>query len=417
MTPTSPSPPRSARKAPPPSPRATAVGRITRRRAYAQGRRRHRARDRRGAQARPSMRRKCPASSRWRPPTRACSTRARSACARSTRPGHDARHRLPHRLDDQGDHLGRGDAARRAGQAQARRARCPTSTRRSARPRCWRASTLRRAEAAPGEAADHPAPPADAHRRASATSSGTRTSVRYVKASGMPLDAPPARSRRSACRWCSIRATSGSTASTSTGSGRLVESISGQPLDVYFRDKIFAPLGMKDSGYVTSAEQRARQARVHTRQPDGSARAPAAGDAPFTPGVLVGRRPAVLDGARLPHVPADAAARRQPSTARGCSKPETVALMGTEPHRRHPVRHHEDESPARSNDVDLFPGAPDPLGPRLHAEHGARAERPQRRHGELGRASSTPTTGSIRRKRVTGLIMTQILPFADTTRP
>jgi CubicO group peptidase (beta-lactamase class C family) len=30
--------------------------------------------------------------------------------------------------------------------------------------------------------------------------------------------------------------------------GRLVEATSGQPLDVYFRDKIFAPLGMNDSG-------------------------------------------------------------------------------------------------------------------------------------------------------------------------
>src|SRR5207244_703237 len=43
--------------------------------------------------------------------------------------------------------------------------------------------------------------------------------------------------------------------------GRLVEALSGQPLDVYFREKIFAPLGMKDSGYAVSAEQRARQAR------------------------------------------------------------------------------------------------------------------------------------------------------------
>ena len=52
--------------------------------------------------------------------------------------------------------------------------------------------------------------------------------------------------------------------------GRLVESVSGQALDAYFRDKIFAPLGMKDSGYVTSDEQRARQSRVHQRQPDGT---------------------------------------------------------------------------------------------------------------------------------------------------
>ena len=52
--------------------------------------------------------------------------------------------------------------------------------------------------------------------------------------------------------------------------GRLVEAISGQTLDAYFRDKIFVPLGMQDSGYVTSDEQRARQARVHQRQADGT---------------------------------------------------------------------------------------------------------------------------------------------------
>ena len=51
--------------------------------------------------------------------------------------------------------------------------------------------------------------------------------------------------------------------------GRLVEATSGQPLDAYFRDKIFAPLGMKDSGYQPTAEQRTRQARLYTRQPDG----------------------------------------------------------------------------------------------------------------------------------------------------
>ena len=52
--------------------------------------------------------------------------------------------------------------------------------------------------------------------------------------------------------------------------GRVVEAASGQTLDAYFRDKIFAPLGMKDSGYVVSAEQRARQGRVHQRQADGT---------------------------------------------------------------------------------------------------------------------------------------------------
>src|SRR3989441_4006835 len=52
--------------------------------------------------------------------------------------------------------------------------------------------------------------------------------------------------------------------------GRLIETVGGLALEDHFREKIFGPLGMKDSGYVTSQEQRARQARVHARQPDGS---------------------------------------------------------------------------------------------------------------------------------------------------
>jgi CubicO group peptidase (beta-lactamase class C family) len=52
--------------------------------------------------------------------------------------------------------------------------------------------------------------------------------------------------------------------------GRLVEAMSGQTLDVYLREKIFAPLGMKDTGYVASDEQRTRQAVLHLRQADGT---------------------------------------------------------------------------------------------------------------------------------------------------
>ena len=52
--------------------------------------------------------------------------------------------------------------------------------------------------------------------------------------------------------------------------GHLVEVLSSQTLDAYFHDKIFAPLGMKDSGFFVSDEQRARQARVHARRADGA---------------------------------------------------------------------------------------------------------------------------------------------------
>ncbi len=77
--------------------------------------------------------------------------------------------------------------------------------------------------------------------------------------------------------------------------GRLVEAVSGQTLDVYFRDKIFTPLGMKDSGYITSDEQRARQARVHQRQADGSL-VPQPLETPVTPEFWSGGGPLYSTG-------------------------------------------------------------------------------------------------------------------------
>jgi methyl acetate hydrolase len=52
--------------------------------------------------------------------------------------------------------------------------------------------------------------------------------------------------------------------------GRLVEAVSGKSLDQYFRDHIFGPLGMNDTGFVPSPEQHARQVHVHQRQASGS---------------------------------------------------------------------------------------------------------------------------------------------------
>src|SRR5918911_1587921 len=52
--------------------------------------------------------------------------------------------------------------------------------------------------------------------------------------------------------------------------GKTVEQLSGQSLEDYFRDHIFAPLGMNDTSFVLRADQRTRQAAMHARQPDGS---------------------------------------------------------------------------------------------------------------------------------------------------
>ena len=51
--------------------------------------------------------------------------------------------------------------------------------------------------------------------------------------------------------------------------GRIVEATSGEPLDDYLRLHILEPLGMKDTAFVISAEQRAREASGHRRKADG----------------------------------------------------------------------------------------------------------------------------------------------------
>jgi methyl acetate hydrolase len=51
--------------------------------------------------------------------------------------------------------------------------------------------------------------------------------------------------------------------------GKLVEAASGQRLDRYFKEHIFDPLGMSDTGFKIGAAQRPRKARMHRREPDG----------------------------------------------------------------------------------------------------------------------------------------------------
>ena len=52
--------------------------------------------------------------------------------------------------------------------------------------------------------------------------------------------------------------------------GKAVEAASGRRLDDYLKDNIFAPLGMKDTGFKLGDAQRARLVGMHARGPDGS---------------------------------------------------------------------------------------------------------------------------------------------------
>jgi len=193
--------------------------------------------------------------------------------------------------------------------------------------------------------------------------------------------------------------------------GRLVEAASGRPLDAYFRERIFAPLGMTDSGYVTTAEQRARQARLHQRQADGSLLLQ-----PLEPPATAGEF--WSGGGPLYSTGRDYLQLLQMLLNRGAwngarlLRPETVALMGENHTGAIPADVMKTALPEMSSDVDFFPGARIRwgLGYMLNLDPGPN-----------GRSAGTVSWGGLFNtyywldpvRRVTGLIMTQILPFAD----
>jgi CubicO group peptidase (beta-lactamase class C family) len=53
--------------------------------------------------------------------------------------------------------------------------------------------------------------------------------------------------------------------------GRVVEVVSGQPLDRYFAERIFGPLGMADTGFFVEGEAAAKLAALYTAAPGGRA--------------------------------------------------------------------------------------------------------------------------------------------------
>ena len=106
--------------------------------------------------------------------------------------------------------------------------------------------------------------------------------------------------------------------------GKLVEQVSDQSLEVYFRENIFQPLGMKNSGFLISSDQKRRLRPSPTGQPDGGLKPRALRDAAAAR-VLHGRRRCLQHAARLHGAPAHAAERRRAVQRRRVLRPETVA--------------------------------------------------------------------------------------------
>jgi methyl acetate hydrolase len=192
--------------------------------------------------------------------------------------------------------------------------------------------------------------------------------------------------------------------------GRIVEHISGEPIDAYFRKNIVGPLGMSDTGFVISPEQQKREAHVHRREGDGSLKPlplekQRARDTFHGGGGIYSTAPdyltllrallhgGVLDGVRI-------------------LRPETVALTGKNQIGDIAVGVLRTTAPGLSNDVDFFPGITCKWGfghmLTMQAVTGGRSA------GSMTWAGLYNTYYWIDPvKRVAAVFMPQVLPFAD----
>jgi methyl acetate hydrolase len=193
--------------------------------------------------------------------------------------------------------------------------------------------------------------------------------------------------------------------------GRAVEAVSGQPLAVYFREHIFTPLGMTDTDYAISPAQQSRLVSVHQRKLDGSLEAIMLPDPPW--------REFWSGGGGLNSTARDYLTFLQMLLHQGqlngvrLLRPETVALMGQNQISEINAGIMKTTNPQRSNDVDFFPGIPCKwgLGYMINTQPGPN-----------GRSAGSVTWAGIYntyywldpQKRVAGVFLTQILPFADT---
>jgi methyl acetate hydrolase len=192
--------------------------------------------------------------------------------------------------------------------------------------------------------------------------------------------------------------------------GKAVEAVSDQSLEIYFKEKIFAPLGMTDTGFLISSAQKARVAPMYQRQGDGSL-TPMAFEMPQRPEFFMG-------GGALFSTPRNYMAFLQmllhEGTFNGAQvlKPETVALMGQNHIGELDVTTLKTAHPASSNDANLFPGMPQKWGLSfdINTEPGPAG----RSAGSLAWAGLFNTYFWLDpTKHVTGVIMTQLLPFVD----
>lgn len=192
--------------------------------------------------------------------------------------------------------------------------------------------------------------------------------------------------------------------------GRMVEIAAGQNLDRYFRDNITGPLGMNDTGFAITEAQREREANLHVRGADGK----------LVPQPLEKLKAptAFSGGGSLYSTAPDYLALLQTLLNGGSFggtsilRPETVKMMSANQIGDIEAGLLKTANPALSNDVDFFPrhrlrwG----LGHMINLDPVADG----RKAGSLTWAGLFNTYYWIDpASRIAGVIMMQILPFAD----
>jgi CubicO group peptidase (beta-lactamase class C family) len=192
--------------------------------------------------------------------------------------------------------------------------------------------------------------------------------------------------------------------------GKIVEAVSGQRLDRYLAENICQPLGMHDTAFTISPSMRARLASVHQRGNAGSLQ-PTAMELPQEPEFHMG-------GGGLYSTARDYLAFTQMFLHRGTFhgnqilRPETVALMSHNHIGTLNVTALKTVAPSLSHDANFWPG----MACKWGLSFLINPERtPQGRSaGSLAWAGLANTFFWIDPSaRVTGVYLTQILPFFD----